>query len=159
MSPDEFELKRMGDCDDFALWTWRQMMALGYSARFVWGNAGRYRAGHAWVTIARDRKHFLVEPLASWVGEKLPRLSALRYEPMVSVEWVGGKAHYFSHEKRSYRPSLPEMGTLVLEWLAFWPRFWPRAVWRFLSVLIRWAAFYAAGLTRRCKRRPEAGRA
>jgi hypothetical protein len=137
MSPDEFEVSRMGDCDDFAVWTWRQMMALGYSPRFVWGRAGRYGAGHAWVTIARDGKHFLVEALASWVGERLPRLSALRYEPMASVEWLGGKAHYFTHEKRFYRPSLSEIGTLVLEWVAFWPRFWPRYVWRFLSVLTK----------------------
>jgi len=28
MSPEEFELARKGDCEDFALWTWRQLLAL-----------------------------------------------------------------------------------------------------------------------------------
>ena len=159
MSPDEFEVKRMGDCDDFALWTWRQMMALGYPARFVWGRAGRYGAGHAWVTIARDGKDFLVEPLARWVGRRLPRLSAIRYQPMASVEWVNGKAHYFTHEKRSYSPSLAEAASLVLEWLAFWPRLWPRFAWLFLSVRTKRVILYATGLAARRKRRPKPTRA
>src|ERR1700760_1135947 len=47
--PEHFELSRRGDCDDFALWTWREFLDLGYEARFVLGTAGRYGTGHAWV--------------------------------------------------------------------------------------------------------------
>ena len=32
--PDEFEKTKKGDCDCFALWTWREFLALGYDARF-----------------------------------------------------------------------------------------------------------------------------
>ncbi len=35
--PEEFERTRMGDCVDFGLWAWRQLLALGYPARFVGG--------------------------------------------------------------------------------------------------------------------------
>jgi predicted transglutaminase-like cysteine proteinase len=39
MPPEEFERVRRGDCDDFALWTCRQLLSLGYNARFVAGSA------------------------------------------------------------------------------------------------------------------------
>ena len=33
MPPEEFERSRKGDCEDFALYAWRQLLSLGYSAR------------------------------------------------------------------------------------------------------------------------------
>src|SRR5579864_6768928 len=33
--PEEFEQRKRGDCDDFALWTWRQLLGMGYDARFI----------------------------------------------------------------------------------------------------------------------------
>src|SRR6266496_2216488 len=33
--PEEFEQRKKGDCDDFALWTWRQLLEMGYDARFI----------------------------------------------------------------------------------------------------------------------------
>jgi predicted transglutaminase-like cysteine proteinase len=53
--PDEFEKRKKGDCEDFALWTWRQLLNLGYDARFVVGSSGRYGDGHAWVEYFEDR--------------------------------------------------------------------------------------------------------
>jgi len=126
MSPEEFERRKAGDCDDFALWAWRQMIALGFPARFVAGSAGKYGAGHAWVTITKDGKHLLLEPLAATVGLELPRLSIIRYQPMVSVEWTGGRLHYCNHDKRNFNPSLRRALPLVIEWLNFWARFWSR---------------------------------
>ena len=38
--PEEFETTRKGDCDCFALWTWRQLMQMGYQARFTGGRVG-----------------------------------------------------------------------------------------------------------------------
>ena len=62
MPPEEFERRRCGDCDDFALWAWRQVMTIGkQDARFVAGVAGRYAGGHAWVTFIDGGKPFLHE--------------------------------------------------------------------------------------------------
>lgn len=74
MPPEEFERRRQGDCEDFALWTWRQLMHLGYSTRFVCGHSGRYGAGHAWVTFEREGRTFVVESLAARLGPTFPRL-------------------------------------------------------------------------------------
>jgi transglutaminase superfamily protein len=89
--PEHFEQTRKGDCEDFALWTWRQFLALGYDARFVGGPPGRYGIGHAWVTFESDGKHFLVEPQLVVMGETFPRLSTLNYHPKLSVSWDGEK--------------------------------------------------------------------
>jgi hypothetical protein len=53
---------------------------LGYDARFVWGQHGRYGIGHAWVGFSKDGEHFLVEPQLSRVGDRLPQLTTLRYQ-------------------------------------------------------------------------------
>jgi hypothetical protein len=48
----EFEQRRVGDCDDYALWAWRKLIELGFDARLVVGwclpieDRG---AGHVWV--------------------------------------------------------------------------------------------------------------
>ena len=39
--PEEFEKRKKGDCEDFALWTWRQLLNMGYDSRFVGGSSGR----------------------------------------------------------------------------------------------------------------------
>jgi len=74
MPPEDFEKIKKGDCDDFSLWTWRQLMSMGYKARYVVGSAGKYGDGHAWVSFEKDGKYFIVEPLIPFVGDKLPRL-------------------------------------------------------------------------------------
>jgi len=122
MPPQEFEKRKKGDCDDFALWTWRQLLSMGYEARFVVGEAGRYGNGHAWVTFAENGRTFLVESMIAWVESKLPRLSTLRYQPGVSVSWDGDRLRYYEHEKRIYDLSLREMLPLVCEWLPWWVR-------------------------------------
>jgi len=47
--PEEFEKNKAGDCEDFSLWTWRQLLAMGLNCRIVFGKHGRYGMGHAWV--------------------------------------------------------------------------------------------------------------
>ena len=83
--PEDFERTKKGDCDCFALWTWRQLLALGLNSRFVIGRAGRYGACHAWVQFFDGGKTFVVEPTAARFGNTIPRLSALRYRPRFSV--------------------------------------------------------------------------
>jgi predicted transglutaminase-like cysteine proteinase len=120
MPPNEFEEKKQGDCEDFALWTWRQLMGLGFSCRFVVGYAGKYGEGHAWLTAEKDDKRYIIEPLARSVGDKLPRLSFVRYIPEVSVSWDGKKVHYYQHKAKQWWPTPKELITLPPEWLFFY---------------------------------------
>jgi hypothetical protein len=119
MPPEEFERSRKGDCEDFALYAWRQVQSLGYSTRFVGGKHGRYGDGHAWVTFERDGKTFLLEPQASSLGPRLPRFSTLAYKPDVSVEWDGKKAHFYLHQERKFTPPVRQLPALILEWVYF----------------------------------------
>jgi predicted transglutaminase-like cysteine proteinase len=117
MPPEEFEERKKGDCDDFALWTWRQLLGMGYKSRYVLGRVGKYGEGHAWVTMKKDGKSYLVEPLMSYVGS-FPRLSVARYEPRGSVEWDRKRLHYFIHEKRSFKLPILKLIVFAIEW--FW---------------------------------------
>lgn len=56
--PDEFEKRRTGDCEDHAIWAWRQLDDLGYKTRFV---LGRYNRWHAWVHIFINGRVYLLE--------------------------------------------------------------------------------------------------
>jgi hypothetical protein len=123
MPPDEFERARKGDCEDFSLYAWRQLLALGYSARFVGGKVGRYSEGHAWVTFEENGKTFLLEPQACWLGMRFPRLRTLAYKPDVSVEWDGKKVHFYKHEERKFTPPMQQIPRLVVEWLYYYTRF------------------------------------
>ncbi|RJP18597.1 MAG: hypothetical protein C4520_14280 [Candidatus Abyssobacteria bacterium SURF_5] len=119
MPPEDFEIKKKGDCEDFALWTWRQLMALGYEARLVLGTRGRYGSGHAWVTFTDDERIFLVEPCLAWLSKKLPRFSVLRYKPELSVTYSGDRLRYFEHQESPYDPAFREALPLICEWIAF----------------------------------------
>ena len=52
-------------------------MNMGYEARFVVGRAGKYGAGHAWVTFVDNQKGYLFGPLAAWTSNFLGSLSIL----------------------------------------------------------------------------------
>jgi len=126
--PEEFESMKKGDCEDFALWTWRQLLDMGYEARFICGSAGRYGDGHAWVEYFQDGRCFLLEPLYCKVGCTIPRLSTLRYEPRTSVTWDGETLRYFSHKKPdSHLPGLL-LVSLVPEYFVFWAWFWLKVI-------------------------------
>ena len=118
-APEEFEKTKKGDCDCFALWTWRQLLALGFEARFVAGSSGRYANGHAWVQFSTEGKHFLVEPAIAGIGYTLPRLNTLRYRPKFSVAWDGTNISFYKHRDRGGHPSFVQMIKLVPAWLIF----------------------------------------
>jgi hypothetical protein len=134
--PEDFEKTRKGDCEDFALWAWRQLLQMGYPARFVAGTASRYGEGHAWVTFQKDGKNFILEPLYWPLGEKMARLSTLRHRPRFSVEWDGSSIHYYSHEERKYNPTLLELFPLVAEWLSIYTRYWLALPWKLLKRIV-----------------------
>ncbi|MFI5115862.1 MAG: transglutaminase domain-containing protein [Terriglobales bacterium] len=131
--PEQFEETKMGDCDDYALWAWRQLLHMNYPARFVAGTAGRYGRGHAWVTFEKEGKAFLLEPLAWPLGTTMPRLSVLRYKPRFSMGWDGNTISYFEHEDRKCTFSLRQIAGLVPEWLILWVPFWIRATPRLIT--------------------------
>ncbi len=137
LPPDRFEETRAGDCEDFALWTWRQLMDLGYRSRLVVGFSGRYGAGHAWLNLVIDGDNFLVEPQRYWIKQYMPRLSTIRYKPEVSVEWDGKCLQYFKHREVNYEPPIQELPMLVWEWLKIWVTLWPRITWGILRLFYR----------------------
>jgi hypothetical protein len=136
LPPDEFEKTRQGDCDEFALWTWRQLMQMGYKSRFVAGLFGRYRAGHAWVTFEYQGKAYIADGTRAPLGMNLPRLQTLKYHPIYSVEWDGKNILFYSHAKTT-----PQIGFIQLvfnwpEWFLFWLTFWAKNIHR-----LPWIAF------------------
>lgn len=136
--PDEFEKRKAGDCEDFSFWTWRQLMAIGFDARLVFGKHGRYGIGHAWVEFFQDGKCYLVEPQARHLGIQLPRLSTLKYKPKFSIAWNGDKLSYYAHKddpefQLSWRVLIP----LIPEWARIWGWFWFRFVVRFPYAMAR----------------------
>ncbi|HET6178023.1 MAG TPA: transglutaminase domain-containing protein [Candidatus Sulfotelmatobacter sp.] len=136
--PEDFEKRKAGDCEDFSLWTWRQLLAMGLDARVVFGRHGRYGVGHAWVMFFQDGKCFLVEPQARSLGLRLPRLSTLAYEPRFSVAWNGKALKYHAHNEHSeIRPRWMLLFSLVPEWVSIWGRFWLRVAVRLPYVTIR----------------------
>jgi transglutaminase superfamily protein len=144
--PEEFEKRKAGDCEDFSLWTWRQLLALGLDARVVFGRHGRYGIGHAWVMFFQDGKCFLVEPQARGLGLRLPRLSTLHYEPKFSVAWNGRDLKYYAHKDRSVH-HLPWklLISLIPEWTSIWGWYWLRVAVRLplqLFKVRRTAAMY-----------------
>lgn len=143
--PEEFEKRKKGDCEDFALWTWRQLLNMGYDARFIGGSCGRYGEGHGWVEYCQDGKWFLVEPLRCRIGDAMPRLSTWRYEPKLSVSWDGKTLRYFSHKKPESRLGWLILAPLVSEYVLFWTWFWLRNFYRLPQIawgILRRALFH-----------------
>jgi hypothetical protein len=147
--PEEFEVRRMGDCDDFAFWAWRQFMNLGYDARVVFGQHGKFGIGHAWVQFVQDGRCFIVEPQRCRLGHRFPRLSTLTYRPRFSVTWDGKDLAYYQHREPSFRLPVADLARLLPEYIFMWSRFWltsplrlPRFLWlqikRFLAGF-RWS--------------------
>lgn len=128
--PEEFERHRRGDCDDFAMWTWRQLLQMGYSARFVGGQAGQFGEGHAWVTFEREGRHFVFESMLAGLPAPLPRLTTMRYHPRVSLEWDGDHFRYFTHKEPAGHLSLAASASLFAEWASYWTKFWIRVLLR-----------------------------
>ena len=137
LPPEQFEKIRQGDCDDFALWTWRQLIQMGFRARFV---AGRYGGhGHAWATFESNGRDFIADGTFSFLGMRLPRLQIVKYHPIYSVEWDGERIQFYSHSKHQQQISVGLILVFLPEWFLMWAIFWarnlhklPRACFRYV---------------------------
>ena len=90
--PDIFEKRRAGDCEDHAIWAWRQLHELGYKTRFVIGTCNG--GGHAWVHIFANGRAYLMEPTQKF--KWFPNAKA--FEARWSVErYEKKKFAYFDH--------------------------------------------------------------
>ncbi len=133
--PEQFEKTKRGDCDDFALWAWRQLLEMGYEARFVAGTGDRYGYGHAWVQFYMDGTWYLLEPTLPGLGLRMPRFNTFRYHPRLSVGWNGTKLLYYQHQEVKPQLSLAHLARLLPEYIYIWGLFWlrsPKRLPRFL---------------------------
>jgi hypothetical protein len=67
--PGDFERRRRGDCEDFALWTWRKLAEIGVDAEFCVGrvivdDGAAVNRQHAWVVYRVSGTAYLFEPAA-----------------------------------------------------------------------------------------------
>ena len=145
MPPEDFERRRQGDCDCAALWAWRQLLDLGYEARFVVGREGALGRCHAWVAFKEGNDWFVLEPFAAWLSSEIPRLDTLFYQPGCSASWDGYRVRYYEHEQVKYVPHHRLLVALWTEATAYRIRHTPRIGWAW----IRYAAWSAQRLVRR----------
>lgn len=64
--PRLFEVLQKGDCEDFAIWTWRKLVRMGFEAEFVvgwWSVPYEEPAAHAWVHFEKEGERFLFDPV------------------------------------------------------------------------------------------------
>jgi hypothetical protein len=84
--PETFERLRRGDCEDFALWTWRKLVEIGVEAEFFVGRVrgedddGPGERHHAWVVYRENGSEFLFEPAARSIDRMIRPLAAARHE-------------------------------------------------------------------------------
>jgi hypothetical protein len=86
--PDQFEARKVGDCEDHAIWAWRQLDDLGYRSRLVLGHWG---CCHAWIHIFVNGRAYLLETTQKHRG--FPDVGS--YQPWWSVERIEGQSFAF----------------------------------------------------------------
>lgn len=106
--PVTFEHLRKGDCEDHALWAWRQLHRLGFPALFM---AGLWEdTAHAWVTFQDGDVPVLLESTAK-TGPLLHPLPSVRdrYCPALAVDVNGGTYVYQGYPRflDAARPTRP----------------------------------------------------
>jgi predicted transglutaminase-like cysteine proteinase len=84
--PAQFEEVQQGDCEDFALWTWVQLLRQGVNARFVTGAYADWKLNHAWVQIYQSSHVSVVECTPGGFNVPIGAAFAHEYVPMISVD-------------------------------------------------------------------------
>jgi hypothetical protein len=89
--PSTFERLRAGDCEDFAVWTWRKLVELGYDVHLVAGwcvRGGELTGRHAWLLLRKEGVEYVFEPAAKERSQMLRPLAEVRdaYVPQFGVD-------------------------------------------------------------------------
>jgi len=120
--PAAFERRRRGDCEDFALWTWRKLAEVGIDAELCVGRVicvdrPDVDRQHAWVVYHLDGAAFLFEPAARTPSMMIrPLVDAMAdYVPHFSVNHRFDTTAFVgcASDWRRYSPSRPERATSV----------------------------------------------
>lgn len=99
LHPATFELVRSGDCEDFALWAWRQLAEARFDTAFVVGRRaipGSVPGRHAWVLFRDADGEYLLDGVERSVARIIRPLPDVRdhYEPQVGVGADGRRYVY-----------------------------------------------------------------
>lgn len=120
--PSDFERMRKGDCEDFALWTWRKLTELGFEAELVAGHyahpaphAASSACGHAWVVFHDGKEIYVFDPVIRDPGVMIRPLRESRHEylPECSVDArfnryvYGGYVQHLRQRTRAAQSGLP----------------------------------------------------
>lgn len=84
--PSQFEQRGQGDCEDFALWVWIQLLRLNIKARFVLGGWHSNTLNHAWVCIYHNRDVKVLECTPQECNTPIPIRYAHDYVPLYSMD-------------------------------------------------------------------------
>lgn len=85
-TPDALERNGLGDCEDFALWAWVQLLRQGADARFVIGGMYDDDVNHAWVHVHRGGRVLVFECTPLGVNVAIDARCATEYQPILSVD-------------------------------------------------------------------------
>jgi hypothetical protein len=116
--PHTFEQFRRGDCEDFALWTWRKLVELGIDADLVIGRRvppGSENSRHAWILFRYEDEEFLFEPVFRDRAEAVRHIATVRasYIPEFGVSrersrfLFAGYAYFLQHRHLGKIASTP----------------------------------------------------
>jgi hypothetical protein len=89
--PSTFERLRAGDCEDYAVWTWRKLIEIGYDVDLVAGwcvQEGELTGRHAWLLLRQEGVEYVFEPAAKERSQMLRPLAEVRhaYVPQFGVD-------------------------------------------------------------------------
>ncbi len=85
-TPDQIERGKVGDCEDFALWAWVQLLRQGVNARFVIGGLYADGINHAWVQIYGRGSVGVLECVPAGYNPVIPARNAIEYTPLISFD-------------------------------------------------------------------------
>jgi hypothetical protein len=124
--PCAFEQRRRGDCEDFALWTWRKLVEIGIEAEFFVGRVvsanGADEADkvmdrqHAWVVFRSGRDVSLFEPAARDRQLMIQPWAAVkdRYVPHFAVDHRFVTSAFVGCIQDSRRSARPDRGRITI---------------------------------------------
>ena len=118
--PRTFELLRQGDCEDFAIWTWRKLVEIGYRAELVAGRLvqGGSATGHAWVLFWQGDEPHLFDPVVRDPARMIRPLQHARtdYVPEFAVDAAFNRYAFAGYYLRLRHEARRQPG---------WPRWLP----------------------------------